>query len=127
MNRVCQQCGNSLYKGSVYCSRSCRAKDFPSVKLAGQGKNRKRIRINGKREYEYRVIYAKHHGLTLGVDLTSDMIIHHIDENPFNNSIENLELLTGDAAKEHIRKHEIWKHRASGKIEKVFDDMDIYF
>ena len=50
----------------------------------------KRIRINGKLSYEHKEIMQKY----LGREVASDEVIHHIDGDPFNNDINNLELLT---------------------------------
>ena len=49
--------------------------------------------------YEHRLIMENH----LGRYLTPKEIIHHIDENPSNNSIENLKLCKNNA--EHRRLH----------------------
>lgn len=50
----------------------------------------KRLPIDGKRVMEHRVIMEKH----LGRKLKPDECVHHIDGNPSNNSIENLQLTT---------------------------------
>ena len=51
---------------------------------------------------EHRYLVAKH----LGRPLTRKDLVHHIDHNHTNNSIENLELTTRG---EHMRLHESWK------------------
>lgn len=97
----CQQCGLPFFrtckdkKTRRFCSRDC-------YKIASRKLDQvpyPRIWFNGKREYLHRVIYIQ----ATGESLSGNDIIHHIDENPFNRSPENLEKLTGRAA--HLHKH----------------------
>lgn len=46
---------------------------------------------NGKREFVHRVVMMKHLGIT---QLPEGMDVHHIDEDPKNNVIDNLALVT---------------------------------
>jgi hypothetical protein len=56
-----------------------------------------RITVNGKIVYEHRQVYEETFG-----KIPKGFIIHHIDGNNKNNSIENLKLLTQS---EHIKLH----------------------
>ena len=56
------------------------------------------VYINGKAVKEHRLIMEQH----LGRKLTSSEIIHHIDHNKLNNSLNNLQMTT---IKEHSRHH----------------------
>lgn len=51
---------------------------------------------------EHRYLVAK----KIGRPLTRNEIVHHIDHNKENNSLDNLELTT---RADHMRKHESWK------------------
>lgn len=51
--------------------------------------------------YEHRLVMEKH----LGRILSTDEVVHHIDENKSNNSIENLMVVTEE---EHKRIHNGW-------------------
>lgn len=64
------------------------------------------IVVDGKNNYEHRLIMEEH----LGRKLTKDEYVHHIDQNKLNNSIDNL-LITN--SHEHIKLHKRPK-----KIEK---------
>jgi len=57
-----------------------------------------RLRINGKKKRISHLIWKKH----TGYSVQKGEVIHHIDENPFNNSIENLQLMT---ISEHTKLH----------------------
>lgn len=52
--------------------------------------NGKRIKRNGKLTYEHKEVMENY----LGRSIEKDEVVHHIDGNPFNNNIDNLELLT---------------------------------
>lgn len=60
----------------------------------------------------HRLVYEKHHG----VSLTSKDIIHHIDGNKLNNNIDNL-LLTNRS--EHLKMH--WKEIYGNRKDKRKD------
>ena len=49
----------------------------------------KQIQINGKKDYEHRIIWREHHG-----EIPDGMQIDHINENGLDNRIENLQLVT---------------------------------
>lgn len=88
-----------------YCSRSCLAKKHlaPYVKIHGFKKvgqpihTYKEINVNGRRIKEHRYIMEQH----LGKKLTRNDHVHHINGNPHDNRIENLEVLSNS---EHQKK-----------------------
>lgn len=93
--------GRKDKKTRRFCSRDC-------YKLASRtSATYTQIWHNGKREYLHRVIYMT----STGEKLTSNDIIHHIDENKQNNDISNLEKLTGRAA--HLFKHNYHKKQGA--------------
>lgn len=59
-----------------------------------------RIRINGKRHLLHRHLLAD--------KLNETNVVHHKDENPSNNSLENLEILPSQV--EHARLHMLKRH-----------------
>jgi hypothetical protein len=60
--------------------------------------------------HEHRVVMERY----LGRPLTSTEIVHHIDENKHNNSLENLELTNrSDHASHHFSKHRKRRARTS--------------
>lgn len=56
------------------------------------------VKDNNAWKLRSRAVMEKH----LGEPLGNDTVVHHIDENPLNDSIENLQLCTRE---EHIRIH----------------------
>lgn len=94
----------------VYCTHTC----YSIHKLQKSKQPYPKIRVNGKRIYLHRYIYEKHTGETL---LPTD-VIHHIDGNPFNRDISNLEKLDGQKA--HLHKHDY--HKKSRIPDNYFDD-----
>lgn len=54
--------------------------------------------VDGKQQLVSRVTMSRH----LGRELGSDEIVHHINEDPFDNRVENLQLVT---RAEHKRLH----------------------
>lgn len=119
--RVCNNCGNkfhfNLYKRTKkrkYCSRSCANKasaDDLSKKRTGkgnpmygkkpwnyQGGRKNNIEDyksigrteNGGRIFEHRKIIEDH----IGRKLNKNEVVHHVDGNVENNSIDNLEVMT---------------------------------
>lgn len=59
------------------------------------------LRVDKEYVLEHRLVMAAH----LGRALTSEEVVHHIDRNPRNNALENLELFANHA--EHLAHH--WK------------------
>ncbi len=57
------------------------------------------ININRKRYLTHRCIWIWHHG-----DISSNMVIDHIDNNPVNNKIENLRLVTYSENNQNISR-----------------------
>lgn len=60
----------------------------------------KRIRLSRTKTIDaHRLVWIKHNG-----EIPQGFVIHHIDENPLNNSLENLELLSRSVhAKLHFK------------------------
>lgn len=56
------------------------------------------IRDEGRLTYEHRVVMERH----LGRELARWEIVHHVDGDPLNNTVENLEVMT---QAEHRRRH----------------------
>jgi hypothetical protein len=133
-------CNTSLYNKdsrAKYCSRSCRSKITQNARsharkggiIAGRNRGGKnpnrhiRIRVNGKQVYLHRYIVESQMGVKLG----EDEIVHHRDGNKHHNcfwkdvndcpyehidDMPNLEILTGEARIEHIRRHQEEMQRA---------------
>lgn len=115
----CIVCGKDFYvpqyraKLSVtkYCSRSCLAKNhlakyFPVYGFKKTGKKLhekyKVIYINGKQVREHRWIMEQH----IGRKLETWEHVHHINDNPLDNRIENLEVLSNS---EHQKKELLFR------------------
>jgi len=86
---------NKDRKNRKYCSHNC----YAIAKRINANVAYPRLRVNGKMIYLHRFIYEQ---LT-GEVLTANDVIHHIDGNPYNRDISNLEKLEGQAA--HLHKH----------------------
>jgi len=92
--------------GMKFCSRQCRAQamkiglaSWGFEKTGSQGNNaRKRIQVNKKRVYEHRWLMEQH----LGRPLKRNEHVHHINGNPTDNRIENLQIVS---ASEHGKIH----------------------
>jgi len=74
------------------------------IKINGKEYERPTIWINGKSVKVYRYIMEQH----LGRKLSPFEIIHHIDEDPSNNAIENLQIMTRE---QHTSLHSAGKRR----------------
>lgn len=72
------------------------------TKRRGTGKSHIRIRINGKRVLLHRYLFNR-----FIMPLKDTDIVHHIDDNRFNNNLTNLELCKNRA--EHLKKHNYYK------------------
>lgn len=101
----CKNCGNEFYTTrNEFCSSKC------TYEYKSKTYNHKLYMENGylikfKKGYNkkgnvklHRLIMEEH----LGRNLTSDEIVHHIDENKLNNDISNLQVMTRG---EHSRLH----------------------
>ena len=77
------------------------------------------IWMNNKTIHIHRLEWIKHHG-----KIPKGYIVHHRDENKFNWSIDNLELLSKS---EHIRKHKDIVHRKGIKVIARKDELELTF
>ena len=118
VQRKCLRCGASFTvknwivtkDGGKYCTFECSIRtgeDSPGWKGGAHINNgyrvidRRRERREGEgsgRIFEHRLMMEK----IIGRKLTTDEVVHHIDENRLNNSPENLQILT---RAEHLRLH----------------------
>jgi hypothetical protein len=112
-----------------YCSKGCAGRETRrrvNTELGKRSGDKRRgknpdayikVRVNGKLELLHRHI-VRTHARALGGDLPWDAVVHHIDEDKQHNcwflnmcarceekGYPNLEVLTGDAAAEHLAKH----------------------
>ena len=79
------------------CYNKKRSINLPKYEYPQKEKKRYKIKkINGKQILYHRWVMEQH----LGRKLTRSEVIHHIDGDPHNNNIENLQLLTQS---EHIK------------------------
>lgn len=101
--KTCKVCGVK-FRGrtakSTTCSFSCCGKlggaiRAQQMKDASQGKAY--TKISGR--HAHRVVMERH----IGRALTRGEVVHHIDGNPLNNDISNLQLLPSQA--EHMKLH----------------------
>jgi len=76
---------------------------------------RRVIEIKGKRIKYHRWVVEQF----LGRKLTSDEVVHHKDENIFNNDISNLELMS---VSEHLSFHKAGKPRKKDTPHPNFAD-----
>lgn len=74
-----------------------------------------RIWIDGKRVYLHRYLVEKYVR-----PLEKGEIVHHKDENKFNNSLDNLEILSGHAA--HLHRHDYYRKRRAGRAQESAED-----
>jgi hypothetical protein len=124
-DKICLQCGIAFnrslrpsgmlestteYVTRKYCSRECFTKHY-------RGKNNKAyktgIRKNKDgylRTSDDKYIHREMMELHLGRKLESHEFVHHIDGDPANNAIENLELTTNS---EHRKEHAAAQSRGS--------------
>ena len=100
LTKLCEQCGSifsvspSRINLKFYCSQTCYTKSQQKPPRLPY----KTIIINGVRQLEHRYLIEQH----LQRKLTSKEHVHHIDGNPTNNQLTNLEVL--DIA-EHAKRH----------------------
>ena len=122
--KPCETCGREFRVhlcaekrgGGKYCSLTCR-----NLRYRGAGNPKWRggrvldkdgrvmvyapndphaTMFGGTHAYEYRIVAAR----KIGRPLAANEIVHHIDGDPRNNALENLEVMT---QAEHARRHMI--------------------
>ena len=132
--RICDNCGKQFQRyihlkpmQHVFCCRACsraylsrrmtqmnkelnptRMNDFKMREAVREG----RLRNNTGNEHCYKKLYGVHEHrilaeLKLGRDLLPGEVVHHIDGNPRNNDLSNIEVLSSQA--EHARFHNFGK------------------
>lgn len=112
---MCDYCGKEFFRHvcydkrsnkHIFCCKECEA-EFKKLNNSvenwrgghiGKTTGYKYIRINGKDVGEHDLVMMKF----LGRALREDEVVHHIDENKLNNSIENLAVMS---RREHARLH----------------------
>lgn len=94
----CPECGGKKDKRAKTC-RSCvvRASDPDKWYMSKNGYKSKRIK--GKLIYQHRLVMQEH----LGRELLDTEVVHHINHDPSDNRIENLELIVSHS--EHMKQH----------------------
>ena len=75
----------------------------------------KRVKIDGQHKYVHRLVMEEH----LGRKLNRNEYVHHIDGNPHNNDIDNLEIISPT---EHMRHHRL---NASEEVKKKYSTMQM--
>lgn len=90
-------------------NRTVHNKNFDGTRLIQKYKNvlKAMVKVNGKLIKESHFVYCQHYNIT---EIPEDYDIHHIDNNPLNNSIDNLQLLKHS---EHTKLH--WRNGKNGK------------
>lgn len=107
MIRVCIQCKETYQtyrKSQHFCSQKChgvasRGSNSPRYKGWLEAHGYRIVMIDGQRKYEHRHVMEEF----LGRSLLRSEIVHHKNGCPFDNRIENLELI--DGIKDHMIKH----------------------
>lgn len=74
------------------------------------------VRFNGRPALLHRVIIHLH----VGMDLHSDLVVHHIDGDRENNSISNLLICT---IAEHVKLHSHTQHHRGVLLDGELDDI----
>lgn len=120
----CKVCGKEVRTDGVrkdtfkYCSMECRKKDHIAEPRLYRGRQYYMCRNGeGKEILYHRYIMEKH----IGRKLLITEIVHHIDENTLNNSLDNLVIMS---RKEHIILHKtqecITKEYTCLNCKKIF-------
>jgi len=93
----------------IYCTQHCYWKNLKKIHPPRNKDCYVKIQIKGKSMYKHRRVMELH----IGRKLTTDEIVHHINGDLKDNSIENLELGTQS---EHIKEH--FKKIKWGRVKK---------
>lgn len=108
-NLFCDVCGQMLApRQARTCSRACSLKKSAD-RRRGKGRSYIRIRVNGERVYLHRYIFETHVR-----PLEPDEIVHHKDENKWNNAPENLAAMS---RAEHLAEHGYFLNNRFHKFE----------
>jgi len=127
--RKCKYCGESfvplLNPKQIFCSQACRILDNGNLsrrtakqrgnKQRGRGEGKTYRKLNGR--HEHRIVAEK----ILGRPLKKGEIVHHKDNNKFNNDPLNLMVMSQS---EHIKIH---KHDLLAKRKRTsrIDEMEV--
>ena len=129
--RYCLICRTQLeQRGKNFCSQACSGKSrlgpnhprFKGGTIDSDGY--RRICVNGKQVLEHRHIMSKH----IGRDLLPTEVVHHKNENPLDNSLDNLELLPSQSVhmKTHRKTFISSTHRECSKCHEIKSVSDFY-
>ncbi len=125
-DKVCLSCGRTFgrdstkaisdYKEKKFCNRKCWedyrvGENHPNWKGGTKTRPDGYIRDSKTDRYIHRIVMEKH----LGRPLLSEEHIHHIDGNPKNNDINNLQIMSNS---EHRRLEALIAPKAHGKFIK---------
>ena len=128
---TCQQCGKDFVKRKSYnpnhgrfCGKRCAGNRFAELEMGATAKGEKSPHWQGgrRKRKDYIAIYMPDHPLAdekgyvrehryvmeqhIGRYLNSSEVIHHIDNNPINNDIANLRLMSrSEHRKLHDKEH----------------------
>ena len=103
--KKCSECTASIEPHRQVCSKICQG-SLLGRRYRGTGRHHIRIRINGTRVYYHRFVYEQEFG-----PIPTGHVVHHRNDDRFDNRPENLELLT---MAEHLAAHDYWRDRRTG-------------
>lgn len=108
---ICKTCGKTFYRHKSqaesrqpFCSQKCYNVYQRTIKPVWVRNGRKFIRVNGKIMFEHRHIMEQYIDRTL----KKNEVVHHINGDPMDNRIENLQLMKRS---EHTSLHNMGKSR----------------
>lgn len=117
MTKNCEKCGipfiinpKGINNANRFCSRTCYYNAQKGTTLDKKTKHKKHIKlkINGKNIYEHRYIFEQNVR-----PLLPGEIIHHKNEDKQENTLENLEVLSGQA--KHLHEHNYFRDKKISK------------